>query len=130
MSDDVTFDHGRHEAAVSGASGFFSPSVCAVAAFTLAVLALWGQNLVTIGVATVLGPGFGSDGSMAWYLSFGVAAAAQVGVVLLLARRTFDPAGRWESVLGRAAVLVAGVALVAAALAIIGSVLHGDGSSF
>ena len=130
MSDDVTFGHGRHEAGVWRASGFFSPSVCAVAAFTVAVVALLGQNAVTIGISTVLGPNFGSGGASPFYVPFGIATAVQVGVVLLLARPTLHAVGRWEGILGRSAVLVAGVALVAAALVIVGGLLHGGNFSF
>ena len=126
MSDDVTVDNGQHEAGVWSASSLFSPAVSAVAAFTLAVVALMGQNVVTIGISTVLGPEFGSGGAMPFYVGFGVAIAVQVGVVLLLARRTLDSAVPWEGVLGRAAVLVAGVALVAAVLVIVGGAVHGD----
>ena len=131
MSDDVTIDHGRHEAGVWRASGFFSPSVCAVAAFTLAVVALLGQNVVTIGISTLLGPDFGSGGTYALpYVPFGIATAVQVGVVLLLARPTLHAADRWEGILGRAAVLVAGVALLAAVLVIVGGMVHGGGPGF
>jgi hypothetical protein len=49
---------------------------------------------------------------------------------VLLARRTFDAAGRWEAVLGRAAVLVSAIGLVAAVLAVIGAVIHEGSPGF
>jgi hypothetical protein len=131
MSDDVTFDDEQHETSAWTASNFFSPPVCAVAAFTLAVVALLGQNLVGVGISTLLGPNFGPDGgSAAYYIGWGVATAVQFGIVLLLARRSFDATGHWEAVLGRAAVLISGIALVAAVLLVVGGVLHDGGSGF
>lgn len=117
----------QHEPSVWAASNFLSPAVCAVTAFTLAVVALLGQNLVTVGIGVLLGPNVGSSGQSGFYFAWGLAAAVQVGIALLLARRSFDAAGRWEAVLGRAAVLVSGIALVAAVLAVIGALIH-DGS--
>lgn len=100
---------------------------CAVAAFTLAVVALLGQNVVTIGVGTVSEGIF--DGREGFYVGWGLAIVSQVGVVLLLARRTFAATGRWEATLGRAGVLVSGLTLVAAVLIIIGGGILYDPSS-
>jgi hypothetical protein len=129
MSDDVTFDdQNQASARTASASAFFSPSVCSVTAFTLAVVALLGQNVVTVGVATVLDGSVGASGAR-FYIDFGVATVLQLGIVFLLARRTLGSGG-WESTLGRAALLVSGVALVAAALMIAGGVLEELGTSF
>jgi hypothetical protein len=130
VSDDVTFDGEQHEPGVWAVSSFFSPAVCAVTAFTLAVVALLGQNLVTVGIGVLLGPNVGSSSQSGFYLAWGLAAAVQVGIAVLLARRTFDAAGRWEAVLGRAAVLVSGIALVAAVLSVIGAVIHEGSPGF
>lgn len=127
MSDDVTFDDQNQTSARRAA--FFSPSVCAVTAFALAVVALLGQNVVTVGVATVLDGPMGVGGPR-FYIDFGVATVIQVGIVFLLARRTLDAPGRWEPVLGRAALLISGISLVAAALMIVGGVLQDLGTSF
>ena len=128
MSDHVTVDDQNHESTWAG-SAIFSPPVCAVTAFTLAVVALMGQNIVTVAVATVLDGPIGSSGPR-FYIEFGVATVLQVGLVFLLARRSLTGTGRWEPVLGRAALLVSGLALVAAALLIVGGVLEDPGTSF
>ena len=130
VSDDVTSDDEQHEPSVWTVSGFFSPAVCAVTAFTLAVVALLGQNLVTIGIGVLLGPNVGPSGQTGFYLAIGLAAAVQVGIAVLLARRTFAATGRWEAVLGRSAVLVSGIALVAAVLAVLGAVIHEGSPGF
>lgn len=119
MSEDATFDREQPTPGVWAASNFLTPAVCAVAAFTLAVVSLLGQNALAIGVGSVSEAIF-DDARVTYYAGWGVAIAGQVGLVLLLARRTFDAAGRWEATLGRAAVLVSGVTLVAAVLLIIG----------
>lgn len=121
MSDDLTTGADRRPGAPASAS-FFTPPVCAVAAFTLAVVALLGQNVVTLGISTVFASGFG-PGEDAFYLGWGVATALQVTVVLLLARRTFGLVDRWEATLGRAAVIVSAVAIVAAVLVVAGTLL-------
>lgn len=53
----------------------------------------------------------------------GLATLLQVGVVLLLARRCLTSAEPWAASLARAAVLVSGVALVPAALAVLGGAI-------
>jgi hypothetical protein len=63
-----------------------------------------------------------SDG--AFYFGWGLATAVQAAVVVLLARRTVDLAAGWEATLGRAAILVAGLALVAAAVVVVAGVVH------
>jgi hypothetical protein len=130
VSDDVTFDDEQHEPSVWAVSSFLSPAVCAVTAFTLAVLALLGQNLVTVGIGVLLGPNVGPGGQTGFYFAWALAAAVQVGIALLLARRTFNAAGHWEAVLGRAAVLVSGIGLVAALLTVVGAVIHEGSSGF
>ncbi len=102
---------------------FFSPAVCAVSSFTLAVLALMGQNVVTAGVSLIVDE-VRDDASGGFYLGFGLAVIVQVVVALLLARKAIVSSGPWEPTLGRAAVVVCVVALVAAVLTIIGGELQ------
>ena len=49
--------------------------------------------------------------------------------MVLLARRTFDSTGKWEESLGRAAVLISGLALAAAMLLVIAGMIN-DASGF
>ena len=121
MADDFPHDDEGRGHGPWAVSTFLTPPVCGVAAFTLAVLALLDQNAVTIGFAALAEQQV--SGPAGFYVLRGVATAAQVGVVLVLAGRSFAAAGR-EALLGRAAVLVAGVALVAAVLAVVGGVLR------
>jgi hypothetical protein len=124
MSEDVVVEGEHHEHGRSKVAGLFSPQVCAVTAFTLAVAALLGQNVVSLATSTVLefGLDMGSDG--AFYFGWGLATAVQAAVVVLLARRTFDLTDGWEAILGRAAILVAGLALVAAAIVVVAGLVH------
>ena len=55
-------------------SRYLSPQVSAVAAFTLAVVALLGQNAVSVGVGSVLESTF-SQGVDAFNVGWGLAAA-------------------------------------------------------
>ena len=123
MSEDVPTEGEQHERGDWAAASFFSPRVCAVTAFTLAVVTLLGQNILTVGTSTVLELGFGGAGNRPFYLGWGLATAIQAGIVVLLARRTFDSTGRWEEPLGRAAVLISGLALVAAALVVLAGMI-------
>jgi hypothetical protein len=128
-SRDITVEHEPHGTDAWTASSLFSTAACAVAAFTFAVAALLGQNGVTVGISTMFESGIGLGGD-AFYVSWGVATAVQVVVVLLLARRALVATGRWEATLARGAVLVAGVALLAAALVVVGGMLNEGGPGF
>lgn len=107
----------------SPGSRFLTPEVCAVSAFTLAVVALLGQNIVTVGVAaltdSLIDDIFSS--TQPYYLQFGLATVAQVLVAALLALRALATPERWVDVLARAALVLSAVALVAGVLAIIGA---------
>src|SRR4051812_18438829 len=118
MGDGLGVD--EHERAST--SGFLSPAVCAVAAFMLAVAALLGQNAVSVGVGAVLESEF-AQGKDAFYVGWGLAVAIQVGLVWLLARRSMQAPGGWESVLGRAAVVLSFVALAGGVLVVLGGLL-------
>ena len=54
MSDESPDDHEEHQAGAWAVSNFFTPPVCAIAALTLAIVALLDQNTVTVGFAAVL----------------------------------------------------------------------------
>ena len=123
MSEELGIEDEQHGRGGWAAAGFFTPRVCALAAFTLAVAALLGQNVVSLATSTVLEVGLG-QGNRSFYLGWGLATAVQVAIVVLLARRTFDSTGRWEETLGRAAVLIAGLALVAAVLVVIAGMVN------
>lgn len=100
-----------------------SPAVCAVAAFALAAASLLGQNAITIGIGALLDSVWSEQGPTGYYAYAGVATLAQLGGVLLLARRAFDAPDPWQRLLGRAAVLVAGIAATGGLLAIVGAIV-------
>jgi hypothetical protein len=103
-----------------------TPTASAVAAFALAFLTLDGQNLLLVGVQSLLGQGFWSSNEPAgYYLVWGLAALVPLVLVVLLARVTLA-AGRqgWEAHLARAAVIVAAVASFGALLTALGGLLH------
>ena len=110
------------EPSVREPSGFLTPAVSAITAFTLAVTALMGQNIITVGVSTVLGPGFGRTGPSVSYVAWGVGTVLQVGLVVLFAWRA-TRLHTWEGTLARAAVVVAAVAVVASVLVFVGGLL-------
>lgn len=119
MSDESPDDHEQHKAGAWAVSNFFTPPVCSIAALTLAIAALLDQNTVTVGFAAVLEEQVTAAG---FFVVRGLATLVQIGVVLLLARRSFAAASSLVATLGRAAVLIAGIALAPAVLAIIGGV--------
>jgi hypothetical protein len=123
MSGDVPIEGEQHERGGWAAASFFTPRVCAVTAFTLAVVALTGQNVVSLATSSLLEFGLG-EGNLAFYFGWGLATAIQAAIVVFLARRTFESTGRWEEPLGRAAVLIVGLALVAAMLAAIAGAIN------
>ena len=118
-------DH-RPEAAWWHPRSLTTPTASAVAAFVVAFLTLDGQNLLLIGIQSLLGQGFWSDnGPAGYYATWGLAALAPLVVVLLLARVTLRALrSGWEAHLARAAVIVAAVACVGAVLTAVGGVLH------
>ena len=90
MSEEFPNDHERRKRGAWTASSFFTPPVCAIAALALAVVALLDQNAVTVGFAALFESNVGSPAG--FYVLRGLATAVQVGVVLLLARRSFAAA--------------------------------------
>ncbi len=107
-------------------ASLLTPAAAAVAAFAIAFLTLGGQNLLLIGVQSLLGQGFGSSVSPAGYsLVWGLAALVPLVLVLLLARVTLATARTgWEAQVARAAVLLAAVAATGAVLTAVGGLLH------
>jgi hypothetical protein len=81
---------------------YLTTPVSALVAFVLAVLALMGQNALSVA---------------------GLALLVQVGLAVVLARRALadDAAAGWVPTLARAAVVLAALALVAGVLALIGT---------
>jgi hypothetical protein len=122
--DDTRDDVGADEHARRPlGSEFLSPPVCAVSAFTLAVVMLFGQNVVSVGVGSIFESRF-RQGADAFYVGWGVAIAIQVALVGLLARRAIEARDGWEALIGRAAVVLSFVALAAGALTVLGGVLN------
>lgn len=103
-----------------------TPAASAVAAFTVAVLTLDGQNLLLIGIQSLFGEGFGPrNGPAGYYLVWGLAALVPLVVGVALARITLVAVrSGWEAHLARAAVVVAAVAAVGAVLTALGGALH------
>jgi hypothetical protein len=103
-----------------------TPTSSALAAFAIAFLTLDGQNLLLVGIQSVLGEGIMSSNQPGgFYLAWGLAALVPLLVVALLARITLGAGPRgWEAHLARAAVLVAAVAAVGAVLTALGGILH------
>lgn len=101
---------------------FLTPAVSAVAAFTLAVLALMGQNALTVAVSALVEMVMGQQ---AYFVGWGLTIAVQAGVVVWLARRAFDAREAWVAVLGRAAVVVVAVAAAAGVLLVLGGTFRG-----
>jgi hypothetical protein len=121
MSDESPDDHEEHKAGAWAVSNFLTPPVCAIAALTLAIAALLDQNAVPVGFAAVLEEEVARPAG--FYVVRGLVTVLQVAVVLLLARRSFAAASSLVVTLARAAVLISGIALVPAVLAILGGAI-------
>ncbi|MGZ5416799.1 MAG: hypothetical protein ACXWDI_06445 [Nocardioides sp.] len=107
-------------------TSLLTPAASAVAAFAVAATSLSGQNLLLIGVQSLLGQGFGSGGSPAgYYTVWGVAALVPLLLVVLLARVALRATSSgWESTLARASMLLAAAGAVGAVLTALGGILH------
>ncbi len=107
-------------------SALLAPASSAVAAFAVAATTLSGQNLLLVGIQSLLGQGFGSGSSPAgYYTVWGVAALVPLVVAVLLAQITLRATrAGWEATLARAAVVLAVVAALGAILTMLGGVLH------
>jgi hypothetical protein len=107
-------------------ASLLTPAASAVAAFAVAATSLSGQNLLLVGVQSLLGQGFGSGSSPGgYYTVWGIAALVPLVVAVLLARLTLRATrAGWETTLARAAVVLAVVATAGAILTLLGGVLH------
>jgi hypothetical protein len=105
-----------------------TPQSAAIAAFAVAVLTLNGQNLLVVGVQSLLGQGFWNGGPAAgYYVAWGLAALVPVLAVGWLARLTLRSVrSGWEASLARAACIVVVLALVGAVLTAVGGIIHGS----
>ena len=100
---------------------YLTTPVSALVAFVLAVLALMGQNALSVAVGAFAQRSV--SGLTGFFLGFGLALLVQVGLAVVLARRALadDAAAGWVPTLARAAVVLAALALVAGVLALIGT---------
>ena len=104
-----------------------SPGASAIAAFTLAVLVLMGNNLMVVAAQMLLGQVFSpTSDSQGYFATWGGGAVVPALVSLFLARRalTAGPAAAWELVLARAAVVLAAIGMLYGALTVLGAFLH------
>ncbi len=110
---------------------YLTAPASALVAFVLAVLALMGQNALSVAVGTFAQQG--ASGLTGFYLGFGLAVLVQVGLAFVLARRALaadtTDAG-WVPTLARAAVVLSALALVAGVLALIGTALTSANNGF
>lgn len=102
------------------------PGPSALVAFTLAVLALIGNNLMTFGVQALFGEFFRSQGQTEFLVVFALGSLAPAGASLYLARRALagDAVAHWEAGLARAAAVLAVVGIFFGLLTVLGAVIH------
>ena len=126
MSEHDDYAEAGHVQAWWQPTALLTPAASAVAAFAVAATSLSGQNLLLVGIQSLLGQGFGSGSSPAgYYTVWGVAALVPVVVAVLLAQLTLRATRTgWESTLARSAVVLAVVAATGAVLTLLGGVLH------
>jgi MFS family permease len=127
MSDEFIFGADTSDDEVREPSRFLTPATGAIAALALAVTALLGQNVVALAMSVLFGPQFGNDGLRSYYVALGAGTLGQAILALLLAGRASRSDG-WEGHLGRAAVLVGAVALLAGLATVLGALLHDPSS--
>jgi hypothetical protein len=104
---------------------YLTAPASAVVAFVLAVLALMGQNSLSLAVGAFAEPA-SSGGLVGFYIGFGLALIVQVVLAFVLARRALaggDGGPAWAPTLARAAVVLAALALVAGVLALLGAMV-------
>jgi hypothetical protein len=107
-------------------ASLLTPASAAVAAFAVAATTLSGQNLVLVGVQSLLGQGFGSGSSPeGYYVVWGISALVPLLLVALLAGIALRATSSgWEATLARASMLLAAAAGVGAVLTALGGILH------
>ncbi len=117
MSDDATSPTARPVTAG------MPPAASAIAGFTVAALAVLGQNAVTAGVISLLGPNLFADSQTGYELVWGLAVLLQAAVAWFLVRPALSVGTGWVSGLARAGVAVSVVAAAAGVLLVIGALL-------
>ena len=106
-------------------AALLTPASAAVAAFAVAATSLSGQNLLLVGVQSLLGQGIGSNSPSGYYTTWGIAALVPLLLVALLARVVLRATSSgWESTLARASMLLAAAVAAGAVLTALGGVLH------
>jgi len=110
----------------SPSDSFLAPGPSAVVAFVLAALVLMGNNLMVAATQSLLGQLFTSTSDLGQlFATWAVGALLPAAASLLLARRAVAAgAVGWEVVVGRAAFVLAAVALGYTLLMLLGAVLH------
>ncbi len=112
----------------TSAQGVLTVPATSLAALVLAFVALTGSNILVAGLQSVLGIGVGATvGPFGYLMSQAFASAAVAAVVVLLARPGLRHGTGWEVTASRAAVILAGLALVGAALVLVAGLLTGAG---
>ena len=106
----------------------FTPQATSVAALVLAFVTLTGNSILAAGLMAVLGQGVGADvGPFGYLMSQAVAVALCTLLVVLLARPALRAGQGWELTAARAAVILAGLALVGALLVLVAGLLTRSG---
>ncbi len=107
----------------------FTPQSGAIAALAVALASLTGQNLIQLAISSFLGQGFTNRSltPTGYYVAWGVATLAVVGLVVLLARPAIAKPGSWETHVARAAVLLAVVIAAAGLLLLLSAVAEQAG---
>ena len=100
---------------------YLTPQVSAVVAFVVALLALMGQNALTIAIGAFAEPA--TAGTLSgFYLGFGLGVLLQVVLAVLLARRALATvAAGWEPTAAKAAVVMSGLAGIAGVVTLLGT---------
>lgn len=125
--EDDMAQHERVHAHEEASPGLLTPAASAIAGLVLAVLSLGGDGIWNLAVSSFLGSSFG-DMRPVLVMSGATSLAVALGA-LWLGRRGMapHPAGTsWGPQLARAAVLLAGLAVVLAALTIVGGLAGGS----
>jgi hypothetical protein len=126
MSDDASYG-GPHDGGVPAwhPDALLSPGPSALVAFTLAVLVLTGNNLLVFGTQAFFGQLYTSSETSS-LVTYTVASLVPVAASLWLARRalTAGTTAGWETVLARAAVVLAVVGVFYSLLTLLGALIH------
>jgi hypothetical protein len=126
MSDDASYDD-PHDGGVPAwhPDALLSPGPSAVVAFTLAVLVLTGNNLLVFGTQAFFGQLYTSSETTSLVV-YTVGSLVPAAASLYLAGRALvaGATSGWETVLARAAVVLAVVGVFYSLLTLIGALIH------